>query len=172
VSVVPEIESGRLVVHSKPDGANVVIDGQLRGVTPLELRDLALGTHTIAVSYADHDSRQKRVTLSERRRSRSVDFELRPKSEPVRATAATSDVAATDNVAATNKTGSLQVASRPSGAQVFVDDSLIGTTPLLVSEVAAGSKRLRIELSGYKIWTTSVQIEPSARARVSARLEP
>jgi hypothetical protein len=63
------------------------------------------------------------------------------------------------------------VTSRPSGAQVFVDDNLIGTTPFLLSNVAAGSRRLRIELSGYKIWTTSVQIKPSARFRVSANLE-
>jgi hypothetical protein len=69
-------------------------------------------------------------------------------------------------------TGSLQVASRPSGAQVFVDDNLIGTTPLLLSNVAPGSRRLRIELPGYSIWTTAVQIEPSERVRVSASLEP
>jgi hypothetical protein len=64
------------------------------------------------------------------------------------------------------------VASRPSGAQVFVDDELIGTTPLLLSDIVAGSKRLRVELSGYKIWTRSVQVEPKARARVAATLEP
>lgn len=74
--------------------------------------------------------------------------------------------------AGSGQSGSLQVATRPSGAQVFVDDSLIGTTPLLLSNIEAGSKRLRIELSGYKTWATSVQIEPSARSRVSARLEP
>jgi PEGA domain len=49
---------------------------------------------------------------------------------------------------------------------------LIGTTPLLLSNVAAGARHLRIELSGYQIWTTAVQIKPSGRFRVSARLEP
>jgi hypothetical protein len=99
--------------------------------------------------------------LSERRPERSVDVRLRPTSVPVPEQA----------TATTNATGSLQVSSRPSGAQVFVDDNLIGTTPFVVSDVATGSRRLRIELSGYKIWTTSVQIEPSARYRVSASLE-
>ena len=74
--------------------------------------------------------------------------------------------------ASTNSTGSLQVTSRPSGAQVFIDDNLIGTTPVLLSEVAAGSRLLRVELSGYKNWTTSVQIKPGARFRVLASLEP
>jgi hypothetical protein len=138
----------------------VVVDGQSRGVTPLDLRELAFGAHTIEVSYPGHDTRQRRVTVSERRPARSVDFELRPTSVPAQTTAAT------------NSTGSLQVASRPSGAQVFVDDNLIGTTPLLLSNVAAGSKSLRIELSGHQIWTTSVQIKPGGRVRASARLEP
>jgi PEGA domain len=159
-SAVPAVDSGRLLVRSTPAGAGVVVDGQSRGVTPLNLRELAFGAHTIEVSHPNHETRQRRVTLSERRPARSVDFELRPTSVPGETTAAT------------NSNGSLQVASRPSGAQVFVDDNLIGTTPLLLSNVAAGSKSLRIELSGYKIWTRSVRIDPSARLRVSAKLEP
>jgi hypothetical protein len=151
---------GRLLVRSTPAGAGVVVDGQSRGVTPLDLRELAVGAHTIEVSHPNHETRQRRVTLSERRPARSVDFELRPTSVPA------------DTTAATKSTGSLQVVSRPTGAQVYVDDYLIGTTPFVLSNIAAGSKRLRLELSGYKVWTTSVQIEPSARFRVSASLEP
>jgi hypothetical protein len=191
---VPAVGSGRLVVRSTPAGADVMIDDQPSGVTPLTLGELAFGAHTIAVSHPGHDSRRQRVTLSERRPARSVAFKLRPTSEPAQATAATNTplrpasepaqaTAATNTplrpasepaqaTAATNTTGSLQVASRPSGAQVFVDDSLIGTTPFLLSNVETGSKRLRIELSGYKSWEKSVQIEPSARSRVSASLEP
>jgi serine/threonine protein kinase len=90
---------------------------------------------------------------------------------PARATEATDSTLSTRS-ARSGQAGSLQVATRPSGAQVFVDDSLIGTTPLLLSNIEAGSKRLRIELSGYKTWATSVRIEPSARSRVSASLEP
>ena len=157
---VPAVESGRLLVRSTPAGAGVVVDGQSRGVTPLDLRELALGAHTIEVSHPSHETRQRRVTLSERRPTRSVDFELRATSAPEHATAPT------------NSAGSLQVASRPSGAQVFVDDNLIGTTPLLLSDVAAGPRSLRLELSGYKTWRRLILIEPSARSRVSASLEP
>jgi hypothetical protein len=157
---VSAVESGRLLVRSIPAGADVVVDGQSRGVTPLALGELAFRAHTIEVSHPGHDTRQQRVTLSERRPARSVDFRLRPTSEPAH------------SAAATNSTGSLQVTSRPSGAQVFVDDTLIGTTPFLLSNVAAGSRLVRIEAPGYKVWTTSVEIEPSGRFRVSADLEP
>jgi serine/threonine-protein kinase len=158
------VESGRLVVRSTPAGAAVVLDGQKRGITPLAIGELALGAHSIEISHPGHGTRHQRVTLSERRPQRSVDVRLRPTSVPAPAPAPAA--------VATNATGSLQVVSRPSGAQVFVDDNLIGTTPFVVSDVAPGSRRLRIELSGYKAWTQSVQIEPSARFRVSATLEP
>jgi serine/threonine protein kinase len=92
-------------------------------------------------------------------------------SEPVDATVPRQR-AAPATAATKSTTGSLHVASRPSGAQVFVDDTLIGTTPLLLSNVAPGSRRLRIEMSGYRIWTSAVQIAPSERFRVSASLEP
>jgi hypothetical protein len=109
------------------------------------------------------------VTLSDRRPARTLDFELRPSNVPAPAAAAKEPAPAT---VTKNTTGSLQVASRPSGAQVFVDDELIGTTPLLLSDIAAGRKSLRVEMSGYTIWTRSIQIEPSARSRVTATLEP
>ena len=167
----PADESGRLIVRSTPAGADVMVDGQSRGVTPLTLRELPFGAHTIAVSHAGHDTRQQRVTLSERRPSRSIDFELHPTSTAGPETTATDSTTSTRS-APSGQAGSLQVASHPAGAQVFVDDNLIGTTPLLIPNVAAGSRRLRIDLSGYKAWTKSVQIEPSERSRVSVSLEP
>jgi hypothetical protein len=159
-TVTPAVDAGRLLVRSTPAGAGVVVDGQSRGVTPLAVRDLAFGAHTIEVTHPGHDTRQRRVSLSERRPSRSLDFELRPTNDSAPA------------AAETNATGSLQVASRPAGAQVFVDDTLVGTTPFVLPNVSAGSKQLRIELAGYQVWTKSVQIKASARARVSASLEP
>ncbi len=158
----PAVDSGRLLVRSTPAGAGVVVDGRSRGVTPLDLGELAFATYTIKVSHPGHDMQQRRVTLSDRRPTRSVDFELRPTSVP----------SPSDATPAANSPGSLRVTSRPSGAQVFVDDNLVSTTPFQLSNVAAGVRHLRIELAGYKTWTTSVQIESSTRSQVSAILEP
>jgi len=165
------IESGRLLVRSTPAGASVTVDGQSRGVTPLALREIAFGAHRIEVSQTGQATRWLWVTLTARRPAQTVDFDFRPASEPAHETPETNTIPAARS-AGSGQAGSLQVASRPSGAQVFVDDNLIGTTPLLLSNVAAGSRRLRIELSGYKSWTGSVQIEPGARHPVSASLEP
>jgi hypothetical protein len=65
----------------------------------------------------------------------------------------------------------LQIDSRPSGAQVWIDGAPAGVTPLLLPNVAAGTHSVRIELPGFRPWTTSVSVRTGERARVAASLE-
>ena len=67
--------------------------------------------------------------------------------------------------------GSLQVVSRPAGAQVIVDGKNIGKTPLTISEVAVGFHNIQLELTGFKGWSTTVGVKPGASTRVAASLE-
>lgn len=67
--------------------------------------------------------------------------------------------------------GLLQVDSRPRGAQVFVDGRLVGTTPLLLSDVRPGTHAVRIDLRGHRRWVASVDVAPGERQRVAASLE-
>ena len=68
--------------------------------------------------------------------------------------------------------GSLYVDSRPVGAAVSVDDVVVGVTPVEVSDVDFGARRVRIELPGYRPWATEVDVSGTERIRVAARLEP
>jgi hypothetical protein len=74
--------------------------------------------------------------------------------------------------ASTSGTGALFVLSRPSGAQVFLDERLVGTTPLSLSDVAAGTHAVQITLPGHQRWTTAVSVRGGESARVAASLEP
>ena len=67
--------------------------------------------------------------------------------------------------------GTLQIASRPPGAQVYVDDVRVGITPLTMINVKPGAHRVRIELPGHRPWTTSVTVDAGAQARIGASLE-
>jgi hypothetical protein len=149
-----------VLVRSTPSGARVIVDGEVRGVTPLASRDLSLAEHTIEVAYPGYDAGQRRVTLTARRPAQSIDFDLQPAINPTSAPAATADAI-----------GALQITSRPVGAQVFVDDNLVGTTPLLVPNVSTGPHHVRIESPGHQSWSTAVQIERGKRFRVAANLE-
>jgi len=68
-------------------------------------------------------------------------------------------------------TGVLAVDSRPTGAKVFLDDKLIGTTPLMVPSVTAGDHAVRFELDGYRHWSSSIRIVAAESQRVTASLE-
>ena len=67
--------------------------------------------------------------------------------------------------------GSMEVLSRPSGAQVYVDGSLVGRTPLSLPMMEPGSHAVRIALPGHQRWVTSVVVRPGDRTRVAASLE-
>jgi hypothetical protein len=64
----PPIEvprKGQLRIESSPVGAQVLIDGKLRGVTPLTLADVAPGKHTVLLqSTAGSVSKQVSVSIS------------------------------------------------------------------------------------------------------------
>jgi hypothetical protein len=67
--------------------------------------------------------------------------------------------------------GTLFVFSRPTGADVYVDEQMAGTTPLSLASISAGTHRVRIALPGHRRWETAVAVPPGAAARVAASLE-
>jgi hypothetical protein len=166
-AAVPDVlaSSGRLLVRSNPPGATVVVDGEPRGGTPVAVRGLPLGPHTIAISAPGYPVWERRIMLTADRPSQS--FEVSLAGETGVPAAATAAAAAVEPAAP----AALQVDSRPAGAQVWMDGTLVGTTPLLLSGVGTGPHAVRIELSGYRPWSTSIEVGRGERARVAASLE-
>jgi hypothetical protein len=68
-------------------------------------------------------------------------------------------------------TGSLFIESRPSLARVLVDGRLVGTTPLLISDLRPGPHGIRLEHPGHRPWTTTIGITAGQRQRLAASLE-
>jgi hypothetical protein len=125
------------------------------------LTDLPLGQHTVRVSEPGYGSEQRSVTLSARSPSRTLDVTLRGSAAP----------AARAPREPATFTGTLVVESRPAGAKVFLDGRGVGVTPLTMSQVGVGSHVVRIELLGYRRWSTPVRIVSGERERVAASLE-
>ena len=70
-----------------------------------------------------------------------------------------------------NAAGGLFAITRPVGAQVLLDNKLIGTTPLFMSQLSSGSHEVRLELPGFKTYSSSIQVEPNTRFRLAVQLE-
>jgi hypothetical protein len=131
--------TGALVVNTNPPGAQVVVDGTQRGVTPLSI-DLAPGKHVLAIA-ADGQARTIPVTITAG--SQVAQFIELPKSAPVE--------------------GQLQVRTEPAGATVTVDGQRRGVSPLVISGLAAGSHAVVLENALGSV-TEQVTIAPGATA--------
>jgi hypothetical protein len=149
------VNAGRLLIRSTPSGASVEVDGVARGVTPLALRDLELGTRTITVTRRGYIAEDHRVVLTAARPSRSLDLKL-------------SAAAAEGRSGAT--TGVLVIESRPPGATVTVDGKNRGTTPLTIDALPPGDYRVNFSLAGYQPFATTVRVVAGERARAAASL--
>jgi eukaryotic-like serine/threonine-protein kinase len=164
-------ESGRLLIRSTPDGASVSVDGRDYGKTPATVRDLARGPHQVRVTRDGYAAQERRVVLSSSRPSQSVNVAMvrTPAPSPSGSAAAAAAPAGTPTTG--RATGALAVDSRPTGARVFLDGKPIGTTPLMVPSVAPGDHAIRLELDGYRPWTSSVRMVAAESNRVTASLE-
>ena len=156
----PAATSGRLVVRTQPAGARVTINGTRRGETPLEIA-MPFGTYTIEVERSGYETASRRVALSPKTPEGLAVFGLRRSGmEPA-------PPAPTDEAG----TGTLFVDSRPRGVRVLLDDRFVGTTPLVISGVRAGSHSVRLEQDGFAPSSSTVRVVGGRRTRVAASLE-
>lgn len=166
----PAASAGRLLVRTTPVGAEVFVNGERRGVTPLTLRALAYGTYAVRLTSTGFTASEHRIVLDARRPSRSLEVTL----TRARAVAATPPPLARPTAAAATgaapATGSLLVESRPSGARVLLDGRDVGVTPLTIPSLAAGSYTVRIERAGFAPISTTTRVEARTRARVGVTL--
>jgi hypothetical protein len=144
----------------------VFVDDEPKGVTPLALRELALGPRRVRVQRDGFTVENRQVTLTSGRPSRSLDVRLRRQAQAAPAGAA----AAPSTATAGAKTGTLLIESRPSGAMALVNGRSVGATPVTIEDLAPGSYTVQLQLAGFRPLTTTVRVVAGARARAAASL--
>jgi TonB family protein len=145
------VTRGVLKVASEPAGAAVSLNGEPRGVTPVELADLEVGIHEIKLELKGYTSQTRSVTLTTE--------------EPLQEVAV--------NLARVQPTsGTVDIVSTPFGAHVKIDGASAGETPLSGHRLKAGTHRVEVTIEGHEPWTGEINVEPGKRARVEAQLAP
>lgn len=118
--------AGGLRIESDPAGAEVRVDGEVKGRTPLAL-SVAAGAHTVLVTDG---SRRRELSVSVTDGQQTV-YHI---SLPAAAGAAPA-------------TGALQVVSDPRGAAVSVDGVDRGVTPLVIGQLTPGDHEVVVRTS-------------------------
>ncbi|GAB7017053.1 PEGA domain-containing protein [Methanogenium cariaci] len=127
---------GSIEVGSTPGGSSVYLDGKYMGQTPaggsLDLTSVREGSHTILIRHTDYQDYTQTVYV----KGGSV-VTVNPHLTPN----APSPVPDT--------TGQIVVSSTPTGAEVLLDNTFQGITPVTLSDIPAGSHVVTVKQTGY-----------------------
>ena len=143
--LVPKLFGG-LTIKSDPEGADVYLDEQLKGVTPLRLDNVKKGTINLEIKK-DHYSTVKRILV------------VKP-----------SFGETTVDVHLESLCGSLVVKSSPGGVTVFVDGKEKGVTPLRLDNVRKGNISIKLIKKGFETESKVITVKPSEERKLFAKL--
>jgi hypothetical protein len=144
--------------------ANVLVDGERRGLTPRELKDLPLGPHRIRVTRPGYEPQEQTVVLTAEEPAAVLSFTLRQTSS--RPTGGSGQRAPAFRSVLT-----VRIESTPPGARIRIDGRDLAPTPLTVRQLRPGTHTLELRLPGYKTWTQRLTVAAGDDRRITATLE-
>lgn len=138
LTLLPPQRTGTLSLAVTPPGGEVFVDGVSSGVISQSgihvLRDISAGYRTVQIRLAGYQDWIERVYVES-----NLDTKIRVTLTPV-------------------TTGSVQVSSVPAGANVLINGSPVGITPVTIPDLPAGQVEMRLTLPGYQDWTAVTSI--------------
>ena len=117
-------DSGALVCLSKPEGAEVAVNGIIKGRTPLTLESVPKGSVSVRYLLDGYAMEMREIRLNAGDRE-TVDIAMKP------------------------LPATLTVVTEPEKATVYVDDEYQGKSPALVPNLAPGLHTVRVELQDH-----------------------
>ena len=142
--ILPGPAKGVISISSQPVDANVLLDGQPRGRTPLRISDVNPGSHTLTLEKDGYARTSVPVNVEP-----DLEVTISPK---------------------LTKLSSLVITSDPAGADVYIDGKFMGKTPLEVPSLSPGQVKISITRAGYSDWQTDVDLTEGIRKEVNASL--
>jgi len=147
--------------------AQVLLNNEVVGNTPFESKNIKPGTNVVAIRS---DTRQYQTEIKFLPSKKDTIYTV-----GIERDLGISDLFSSGRELWFDKDGSentLRIVSEPSGADVYVDGSKIGTTPFSSAAITSGDYNLRISLSGYESNETNINIQKGYTLNVSAKLFP
>jgi len=145
LELLPEL--GLLIVASDPEGAEVTEAGVSLGTTPLLVTNLRPGEHRLSVGLPGFQTKEIDVILQGRT----------PKKEIVTLVA---------------DSGTINVTSEPSGAEVLINGIARGNTPCMIDRIPGGSVKLEVRQNGYIPHLRDIALAAGEQQDVNINLNP
>jgi outer membrane protein assembly factor BamE (lipoprotein component of BamABCDE complex) len=136
--------TGTISVSSNPSSAEVYINNDNKGVTPLTVI-LIPGNYTVNITKDGYDDYTTTSTVKP-------------------------DLTSTVSAILKTNTGKLSVSSSPTGAQIYLNGSYKGVTPLTLT-LSPGSYAVKITKDGYNDYTTTSTVKLYSTSTVSATIK-
>ncbi len=145
---------GSIIVASEPAGAEVSMDGKVRGMTPLTLERVDAGEHAVRIALDGFQPVQEQVKLTGRE---AVPFRVTLERRGTRA-----EFVAT-------APGTLTIDAPERGMAVRLDGDLYGYTPIEGSRIPPGTYELEVTAKGWEPFATTIEVVSGEPIRVMHR---
>ena len=139
------LASGTIEIMSEPSGAEVTVNGIVKGVTPLRVTEVPRGRATVR-------------------------FRLDGFAEEVRELAINAGDVQTLPIVLKGLPGTLHLISVPDGARFYVNNEARGKGPLALPGLKPGEYNVRAELEGYGTMTKVITLDNGQSVREEFRL--
>jgi hypothetical protein len=156
IQSLPNSTKGSVSIASIPAGAQVLLRGQDRGKTPVSVTDLEAGDYPIILNLEGYNSWPGTISVTSGQTT-SITLKLTPINQ--------------DNNTPLTGTGSLIITSSPSGANVYLNGDLKGTTPLTLQNVDAGFQKLLFTMNGYADTEEIVEVKSGGTEKVAVTMK-
>ncbi|MBF2052325.1 MAG: PEGA domain-containing protein [Candidatus Sericytochromatia bacterium] len=148
-AIYAEMPTGQLRIDSTPSGAEVVLNQQLMGRTPLHLPQVIAGEHTLLLRQANYQVNQQKIQVKP---SQVAAFNLALLEE--------------------RRGGSLNVHITPPGAQVAINGKSHGPAPLVLDALPPGLHQVTVSHPDYHSQLHTVMVAAGQVKNFETRLLP
>lgn len=139
--------SGSLLIASEPQGALVLIDGTVRGRTPVRVDSLRPGSRLVRLMLEGHLSEERDVVVLSWR-SAPADFRLQP------------------------SRGVLSLLGAPKGSRVTINGVVYDSQEVREVNLDAGEARIKITKEGLEPFLRTVEVDPAAPHQLEVKMLP
>lgn len=126
------VESGSITIETYPSNAEIYLNSKKQGKTPKTIQNLSEAYYEIKLALPGYND----IVLH-----RQVLFGINTK---IRETFSGQSIPKPKN-----KTGKITIDSSPSAAEVYLDNRVVGNTPLVLYDVPSGNHTISLSLSSY-----------------------